>query len=171
MSSFNGFSAAARLYAENFDVVELMWKAFVDGINEFFDHLLGEVQRRVGDRQVQVKPPSGDSFRYWWFVPLPDAGRDNPCCYCRDEISPNYRSWRTLYRRRRAKKDITDEIKTRIQALRDDPEIKPYVVGASQDTWDLLALKLPYPDGNPVEVVAPVLAALLLKVTTEAEKA
>ncbi len=149
MSSFNGFSAAARLYAENFDVVELMWKAFVDGINEFFDHLLGEVQRRVGDRQVQVKPPSGDSFRYWWFVPLPDAGRDNPCCYCRDRSPRIIVPGELSIGVGGAKKDITDEIKTRIQALRDDPEIKPYVVGASQDTSGPASPETPIPGWKP----------------------
>jgi hypothetical protein len=57
------FGKEAELFAQNYDVVEAMRKAWVADIQQFFETLFPEVEKHLGESLHSLhKPP----YRYWW---------------------------------------------------------------------------------------------------------
>ncbi|HEY8746867.1 MAG TPA: hypothetical protein VIM11_02755 [Tepidisphaeraceae bacterium] len=64
--NFRQFGPAARLYAENFAVVDEMWKAFLDDISTFHDALREKINSTLATSHLgeEVK----NTTRSWWIT-------------------------------------------------------------------------------------------------------
>jgi hypothetical protein len=167
MSDFKGFSEAARLYAENAAVVEAMHRAFTESVRQFLDYLSGEVNRLLAPERLSESAKG--KYRYWRIGEAHSDSNREPCFFFNqdlpDLIVPG-ELWFGV-----GADQVTEDQLTRMHALADDPDLKPYVEGHSRYKWNVLSGKVPYPRDNPVEVVAPVLATILRKVTAHWESA
>ena len=65
------FSEAARLYAENVDLIAEMRKVHDGEVDEFLDELHSRVEAQAKG-SVGEKRTAG--FRYWWLQATPDDG-------------------------------------------------------------------------------------------------
>lgn len=85
MNEFNGFSPAARLYAENISLIQEVARAYDESISAFLSVLEQEIQRRVAPTGFKPYSPKGSKSRYWmlgsgdyeasaylWFLRQPD---------------------------------------------------------------------------------------------------
>jgi hypothetical protein len=167
MSKFKGFTEAARLYAQNADVVELMWKSLTEGVNEFLDYVKEEVLSRIEPRDIYDK--RDNEYRYWRITRKADLPGKNPYVYFLWTDHKVVAPGELYFWVGTSKPNLTDTIRERIYSLRDDADLKPYWRGRKKDSWHLLSGKIAYPEGDPVEIVAPVIAALLLKVAAASE--
>ncbi|MBX7192188.1 MAG: hypothetical protein K1X94_09030 [Sandaracinaceae bacterium] len=62
MTSFTGFSEAARLYAANEEIVDAMYGRLKADAVSYFDAVHGELRARLGPRIVELSNTSGYSY-------------------------------------------------------------------------------------------------------------
>ena len=64
MSGFDGFSRAAKLYADNAGIVDAVQKVFNREVAEYLDTFTNCVGMEVSPKSLRVLPAT--AYRYWW---------------------------------------------------------------------------------------------------------
>ena len=75
-SQFKNFGEAAKLYAENYAVVEEMWNRFKADIAMFYDAIKSRIDKILGPLRLDVEIT--DAYRSWWLVDAESGDQDVP---------------------------------------------------------------------------------------------
>lgn len=168
MSDFQGFSEAARLYAESVPVIEAMRQAMEDSIVAFGGALVSQVRKLIHPRPLGEDVWKGrvEQWHQWWIEgPWKEDRvwitfkRNTPRI-----VHPGELQFFVAF----PPETATDERKARILALAEEPLFQrlgmvPAVEG--DRTWALLTRTVVYGSSDPVAAVAPVFAELLPPLT------
>jgi len=154
MSTFQGFTEAARLYAANYRVVEAMEKAFRESVDAFLNSLRDEIGQQVRPATLQEKQTEG--YRYWWLA-QDNADKDaHPQLWLKaDEariVSPGELiSWAVAPRASDSQLPEFTKLATTWNFCRP----------ASGGRWSLFTVVLQYPQEDPVGHTASAIASVL----------
>lgn len=156
--TFKDFSQAARLYAENWAVVEAMKSAFDRSVGEFLDALGHEIERLLNGRQLQSKTTS--SYHYWW---LGNEGVDRDVypqlwidTRVADIVFPG-----KLRVTATAPRATEEGLKLLSQAPR-DTRIANFCSPGKGGPWSLFEAQITYEQDNAVQTAAQKLADMLV---------
>jgi hypothetical protein len=156
MTSYSGFDPAARLYAENWAIVEAMKTAFEKDIDRFLNAIETEVRSLV-DRKFQTKVTTG--YRYWW-LGADGVDRDShPQLWLEmrrvEIVVPGqllmFAAW----------PKANDEQRSRVSAVVNDPAISSFCTPGNGGPWSLLEAAIDYGPNAMVEPVANSVSRLL----------
>jgi len=158
MSGSVKFSEAARLYAEYSHVVDRMYKAFRQSVEDFLDGLQEEIRRLMAPAKLQER--KGDRSRYWW---LADNDQDKdayPQVWLDTRpatiVDPGELQLTAVAPR------ATPEQLPSLTSVRILPQIANYSKPASGGPWSLFTLTVPCREGEPLENVAKPIVEVLL---------
>ncbi len=156
MSSFQAFGEAARLYAENVNVVTAMRKAMETDLLEFVNYLREEVEQLIQPSELH------ENMTPKWCTWYLEEGKP---WVGFEHLSPSIVVPGELKLYVNAPKNRTPKQKARILALARLQELEQLGVKQSKDGLSLLTTIINYSTGNPIPVVSPVIATLLPKIT------
>jgi hypothetical protein len=162
MSPFEGFSEAARLYAEYASVVTLMRERFQTDVYSFLDALQVELAAQLNPVRLNTQitqPPT--RFRYWIAgdgVDLKD--RDYYPLVFVDPRLPEIVVPGRLDLIGAAPKSTVEQRAQVLKAI-EEPYFDKYVVQKSQNTWSLFRFAVTYDHANDLSLIAAPIAELL----------
>lgn len=157
--SFEGFSDATRLYAENFAVVEAMRLAFETSVDEFLNAVTERVQEMVDSPQsLQTKQTKG--YYYWWL------GEDRVGKEVCPQLLTNARVAEIVTPGRMRLTAIAHGANvqdcTRFASAATDERIASSCRPGKGGTWSLFEADIEYSQHDPVEFAAQKIAEILL---------
>lgn len=168
MSDFQGFSEAARLYAENVEVVRAMAAEFRRDETRYLDAVADQIRLKIAPAFDQnlfhEKPTPG--YRTWWIGDTTDEFKPFPRQYVKTD-SPEVVSSGKVVVHVQTGVDKPAELKARVANLRDHQPLKELAQPKkSQDKWDLFTYEVAIGEGDPVEKLAAPLAMMAIELFT-----
>lgn len=159
MKKFQKFSEAARLYAENANVVDIMYESFQQNINEFLDSLRDEIRHLVAPENFQEKITTG--YRYWWLADN-NLDKDSYPQLWLGSTDPSIVFPGNLVLWAISPKDSGENLK-RLVEIANKSELKRYCEHAKGGPWSLFTVNVQYTEEDPVEKAAKPIADVLLE--------
>ena len=158
MSGSVKFSEAARLYAEYSHVVDLMYEAFRQSVEDFLDGLGDEIRRLVAPAKLQGR--QGDGSRYWWLAD-DDQDKDAYPQVWLDTRPATIVVPGELQLTAIAPRATPEQLRS-LKSVRIQPQIVNYSKPASGGPWSLFSLTVPCREEEPLENVARPIVEVLL---------